>query len=146
MNIEYGYLGDLLGIFIDSDTAHINILEFEGLGIKPTSCENDDFINEKFMFHLQLAIENGLISNRDLIYTDLKSVGINFTACGRVIFSDKPIRLTQKGHDFSKAINNKEIISKLKSELKDAPFKVIFDGSQKLLQHYFAKKIDEIME
>ena len=31
------------------------------------------------------------------------------------------------------------------SAIKDAPFKTVFDGSQKLLQHFFKKKLDQLM-
>lgn len=63
-----------------------------------------------------------------------------------VSLSAVPIRLTQAGHNFANALHNKEVLSKLKSELKDAPFKTLFDGSQKLLEHYFKKKIDALVE
>jgi len=38
------------------------------------------------------------------------------------------------------------VFEKLKIEFKDAPFKVVFDGSQKLLQHYFKKKLNDILD
>jgi len=41
--------------------------------------------------------------------------------------------------------HNKEVLLKIKSELKDAPFKAIFDGSQKLPTHLVKKKIDTLM-
>ena len=105
-----------------------------------------DHLDEKFLFHLQLAIENELISNRDLKIDGLKSVGIMIGGQGHALLSSVPIRLTQSGHDFANALRNKEVLLKLKSELKDAPFKVIFDGSQKLLQHFLKNKLDDLID
>ncbi|MNG32655.1 hypothetical protein D3C84_1187240 [compost metagenome] len=57
-----------------------------------------------------------------------------------------PVRLTQKGHDFACALHNKDVLIRLKSEFKDAPFKVIFDGGQRLLEHFMTKKLDDLLE
>ena len=102
-------------------------------------------INDKFLFHIQLMVENGLISNQDLSFNGLKSIGINIGCSGSCVISAVPIRLTQQGHDFARAMSNKDVLLKLKGELKDAPFKVIFDGSQKLLTHFLKKKIDYLL-
>ena len=66
-------------------------------------------------------------------------------ANGHVILTGTPIRLTQEGHDFATALANKEVLTRVKDELKDAPFKVIFDGSQKLLEHLMKKKLDVLL-
>jgi len=142
MRIEIDYLAKILDIFLDSDTAHIAITDFPRLGVEIL---NNEGLDEKFLFHLQLAIENGLISNRDMYVYGLKSVGITLGTMGGVTLTSIPIRLTQKGHDFANALQNKEVLLKLKSELKDAPFKTIFDGSQKLLEHFLKKKLDSLL-
>ncbi|MGR3042708.1 hypothetical protein ABMY36_22455 [Vibrio vulnificus] len=61
------------------------------------------------------------------------------------VIVERDIRLTQKGHDFASALSNKEVLEKLKAELTNAPFRVLFDGSQKLLEHYLTKKLDALL-
>jgi hypothetical protein len=145
MRIDIDYLAKILDVFLDADTAHIEISNFQKLGIRIESESNPNSLDEEFLFHLQLAIENSLISNRDMQASGLKSVGITIGGGGSVALSSVPIRLTQKGHDFANALHNKEVLSKLKSELKDAPFKTVFDGSQKLLEHFLKKRLDNLL-
>ena len=145
MRINIEYMAKLLDLFLESDTAHIEIADFPKLGIRTESEADPGSLDEEFLFHLQLAIENGLISNQDMHISGLKSVGIRIGTGGSVSLTSIPIRLTQNGHNFAHALNNKEVLSKLKSELKDAPFKTIFDGSQKLLNHFLKKKLDNLL-
>jgi len=146
MRIEIDYIAQLLEVFLDADTAHISIYDLPKSGIRIESEIDQKGLDEKFLFHLQLAIENQLISNRDMHVNGLKSVGINVGIGDFVTLTDTPIRLTQRGHDFANALHNKEVLVKLKSELKDAPFKTIFDGSQKLLNHFFKNKLDDLLD
>ncbi|OCH01414.1 DUF2513 domain-containing protein [Aliivibrio fischeri] len=146
MRIDIGYVSELLSVFLNSDNAHIDINDFEKNGIKIESDTNTQAFDEKFLFHFQLLTENRLISNRSLQCGDLRDLGISFGFGGDVCLSIVDLRLTQKGHDFALALNNKEILDKLKSELKDAPFKTIFDGSQKLLQYFCKKKLNELLD
>ncbi|MDX3775490.1 hypothetical protein QE250_15335 [Chromatiaceae bacterium AAb-1] len=140
-NIDY--TAKLLDVFLNASNAHISIQDFQSSGI---TIAGQAGLDEEFLFHLQLALENGLISNRDLQFSGLKSIGIHIGGGSNVTLTSTPIRLTQRGHDFAKSLQNKEILLKLKTELKDAPFKTIFDGSQKLLEHYFTKKLDALIE
>ncbi|KPA14920.1 hypothetical protein MHK_004873 [Candidatus Magnetomorum sp. HK-1] len=143
MKINIEYFSNLLDIFLEAKTAHIDIPIIRNAGIK---IENEQGgFDEEFFFHLQIALENELISNRDLKFNGLKSIGITIGADGDVVLTDTPIRLTQKGHDFANALREKEILIKLKSEFKNAPFKMIFEGSQKLMEHFLKKKIDTLM-
>ena len=146
MRIDIEYLGQMLGVFLDAETAHIHVSDFPDRGIAIEDLNTPGRLDEKFLFHIQLAAENGLISDRDLGFSGLGSLGIRIGTGGGVTLVNSPIRLTQKGHDFSSALNNKEVLLKLKSELKDAPFKTIFDGSQKLLQHYLKKKLSDLLD
>tara|TARA_B110000196_G_C20666839_1_gene440005 strand:+ start:76 stop:525 length:450 start_codon:yes stop_codon:yes gene_type:complete len=145
MRIDIDYLARILDLFLEADTAHIEIPDFPKLGMKIEDESNPGGLDEEFLFHLQLAIENELISNKDMYVDGLKSVGIRIGGGGSISLTSVPIRLTQNGHDFANALHNKEVLSKLKSELKDAPFKTIFDGSQKLLEHFFKKKLDNLI-
>ena len=131
-------------MFLTSDKSHIDLSDFQNANIE-LSGENKSF-NELFSFHMQIAIDNQLIGTRSGLATNLEDIGVSQSLDGIGTIIITPIRLTQKGHDFAYMLNNKEVLSKLKSEFKDAPFKVVFEGGQKLLQHYMAKKLDNILE
>lgn len=143
MRIDLDYMAQLLDTFLEADAAHISVPEIGRSGIQ---ISGEKGLDEKFLFHFQLAAENGLISNRDLQVNGLKSLGITIGAGGGVTLISTPIRLTQSGHDFANALQNKEVLVKLRSELKDAPFRVLFEGSQKLLDHFLKKKLDQLLE
>lgn len=145
MKIDIEYISTLLDVFLNSETAHINVTTFQKAGIAIESTENSSEFDESFIFHIQIALDNSLISNKELQVGGLKSIGITVGLNGHGMINAVPIRLTQRGHDFATALQNRNVLQKLKTEFKDAPFKVIFDGSQKLIQHYFTKKLDQII-
>ncbi|WP_201276843.1 hypothetical protein [Microbulbifer sp. ALW1] len=98
------------------------------------------------MFHIQIAIDNRLIASKSGSVYTISDIGMNESLDGMAYVSCIPIRLTQLGHDFACSLENKEVLEKLKSEFKDAPFKVVFEGGQKLLQHFAKKKLDALLE
>ncbi|AVW98949.1 MULTISPECIES: DUF2513 domain-containing protein, partial [Vibrio] len=146
MKIDLDYLSKILKVFLDSANAHVNINDISGSGIAVQSETENYKMDEQFLFHFQILVENRLISNRELVTGSLQPLGIQFGFRGQVTLNVVELRLTQCGHDFASALNNKEVLQKLKSELKDAPFKTVFEGSQKLLQHFFKKKLDSLLE
>ncbi|BCI77694.1 DUF2513 domain-containing protein [Vibrio cholerae] len=146
MKIDLDYLSKILKVFLDSANAHVNVNDISSAGIAVQSETENNKLDEQFLFHFQILVENRLISNRELVTGSLQPLGINFGAAGHVTLNVADLRLTQCGHDFASALNNKEVLQKLKSELKDAPFKTVFEGSQKLLQHFFKKKLDSLLE
>jgi len=62
MRIDLDYMAELLDVFLEADAAHISVPEIERSGIQVLG---ESGLDEKFLFHFQLAAENGLISNRD---------------------------------------------------------------------------------
>lgn len=142
MRVDLEFFGSLFGVFLESEKAHIDFNDISNAGVE---IEVNGKLSEKFIFHLQLALDNQLIGKRSGPTYNLKDIGIMQSLNGSSM-SPVPLRLTQNGHDFSLALNNKEVMDKLKTEFKDAPFKSVFDGGQKLLQHYMKKKLDSIME
>ncbi|MDO6766068.1 DUF2513 domain-containing protein [Agarivorans sp. 1_MG-2023] len=141
MNIDLQYISKLLNVFIESDKAHLSIVDLNSAGID----SGDSLVCEEYIFHMQILLDNKLISDENGNANGLKTIGIglNGNKTYRKLITN--IRLTQDGHDFAKALNNREILDKLKTELKDAPFKAIFEGGQKLLQHLAKKKLDELL-
>ena len=141
MKINYDYLATLLNVFLDSEKAHVSISDIERAGIEVGEYLPDD----NYIFHMQLLMDSELISNADGEIEGLMTAGILMNGDGSYRRLSKGIRLTQKGHDFAKSLNDKEILLKIKSELKNAPFKAVFDGGQRLLEHFAKKKIDNLI-
>jgi hypothetical protein len=143
MRIDLDYMAAILAVFLDSEKAHIDFDDIQSSGLQIST---HDQLDEKFIFHLQLALDNQLLGKRTGPAFNLNDIGISQSIDGMDSICITPIRLTQTGHDFACTLNNKEVLLKLKSEFKDAPFKVIFDGGQKLLQHFMTKKLDTLLE
>ncbi len=144
MKIDLEYLASILDVFLNSEKAHIVLPELEHAGIVLEG-EPRKF-DEKFVFHIQIAIDNQLIASKDGPVSRIKDIGMHESMDGLASIVAIQIRLTQKGHDFACALHNKDVLLRLKSEFKDAPFKVIFDGGQKLLEHFMTKKLDQLLE
>ena len=144
VKIDLEYLSSIFDVFLEAETAHINLSYLKKSGINLDGTGNS--FDERFMFHMQIAIDCQLIGNQNGDVHNLKEIGISQDRSGHGVMVNIPIRLTQKGHDFASALNNKEVLSKLKSEFKDAPFQIIFDGGQKLIQHFMKKKLDKLLE
>ncbi|MBB1369428.1 DUF2513 domain-containing protein [Pseudoalteromonas sp. SR45-4] len=144
MKIDIEYIKDILNVFLEAETAHITVNELKESGISYEGSDGD--IDQKFLFHFQLLIENQLIGKQSLRYADLKDMGFQQCMGGEWSVCALDIRLTQTGHDFAQSLANKEVFSKLKSEFKDFPFKVIFDSGRKLLEHVAKKKMDKLLE
>ncbi|PKD40646.1 DUF2513 domain-containing protein [Methylomonas sp. Kb3] len=143
MKVDLDYMAKLLEVFISADTARITIENLIKSDLP--AIENDEF-TEKFIFHIELAIDNQLIGTDSGCAFCLKDIGIIQSLSGSYHYGAIPIRLTQIGHDFALSLNNKDVLSKLKSEFKDAPFKAIFETGQKLLEFYAQKKLESIMK
>jgi len=139
MNIDLDFIKDFLNVFKESDKAHIDYRDLVGSSLE---VEIDDQVTEKFIFHVQLILDNQLIGTNTGSAFNLKDIGFTYSKDGQLYIGNIPLRLTQTGHDFLSSLNNKEVMSKLKTEFKDAPFKTVFDGGQKLLNNYFKKKMD----
>ena len=111
MSLEY--IKDILTVFIEAETAHITFADLKKAGIPHD--ENGD-INQKFLFHYQILIDNELVSLSSLEIGNLKHMGDFIKAWnGQWGVVLKDLRLTQTGHDFAKSLANKEVFSKLKS-------------------------------
>ena len=144
MRVNLEYLSSIFDVFLNADTAYTNLSDFENAGIELSGQEGR--FCEKFVFHMQIAIDNQLIGCRNGAVSNLKDIGIRLGQGGGGLRVDAQIRLTQEGYDFASTLNNKAVLTKLKEELKDAPFKIIFETGQKLLQHYATKKLDDFLK
>ncbi|MBZ2193292.1 DUF2513 domain-containing protein [Pseudoalteromonas arctica] len=142
MRVDLEYMKSFLAVFLESDKAHIDYNDIASSGL---DIHDNDKLSEKFIFHLQLILDNRLLGINTGFAHNLKDLGFHQSISGETFVGIIPWRLTQKGHDFASTLNNKEVFVKLKSEFKDAPFQVIFDGGQKLFQHFMKKKMDSLL-
>ncbi|PHR54873.1 MAG: DUF2513 domain-containing protein [Robiginitomaculum sp.] len=131
MRIDYTYLNELLQVFLDSKLPTVTWNDFKSQRIE------DD---HKLVFHIEILEDNNLIVE-SLKGSQLGIHGIS----NNYMINLTPWRLSSDGHDFASALDNKEFLMQLKSELKNAPFKVVFEGGQKLLSHYAKKQLDKLL-
>lgn len=144
MEIDLNYIKGMLNVWKQSEKPSITINDLADNGFSIYS-EDKRSTNDKFIFHYQLLVENQLISNMQLEHATMKNTGIGLVHnnCTLTIVD---LRLTQLGHDFASTLDNREVFERLKSDFKDAPFKIIFESGRKLIEHYFKKKLDDITE
>lgn len=139
MKIELEEYQEILDVFLKSPTAHITLKD---LGIDELDTVED---TENFIFHMQLLVENGLISNINMETGTMKSIGLLLSRGRYDGYIAVPIRLTQDGHDFANALNEKPILDILKKEFKNAPFSFMKTTSKTLLTKYLEKKLDKFL-
>ncbi|AYV19835.1 DUF2513 domain-containing protein [Vibrio mediterranei] len=141
MRIDLDYMKALLVPFLESENAHITAQDWESAGI---TIKEQGKMNEKFLFHLTLLVENGLISNDALESYDLESVGVISYLSGEKAMAIRPLRLTQNGHDFATILENSEALQRLKSDFKNMTFDVIFDTGKTLMSAFAKKKLNDL--
>lgn len=144
MKIDLDCLAKILNAFQQADTTFIDIYSFPSLGVEYAN-DHDQSLKEEFVFHIHIMLDNELIGTRQGTAVHMKNIGIYISQNGDSSLTPIPLRLTQKGHDFAYSLSNKEVLATLKAGFKDAPFKVLFEGGQRLLEHYFQKKLDSII-
>lgn len=134
MKPNYDMIKELLGVFLESDRTFLTIDDV-------IACTDSGIIDEEFLFHFLLIVENGLISNKNLICNNPSDVGLSFGLNGDVIKYSVPIRLTQSGIDFANALNQKPVLEKVKQELTDAPFAFVKTVAGKLFNKILSEKL-----
>jgi hypothetical protein len=88
MQIDLTYLQKLLCVFIESEEAHINITSLKEAGIV---VEDNSEYDQSFIFHIQIALENKLISDINFESHNLKTIGLDFGVTNNPFIIDKPI-------------------------------------------------------
>lgn len=135
MRIDIEYLKGLLEIVLDHDHPDFRI---DHKDIKPM-WENDDDRLKKFVFHMEILEDQGLIQS------STKSAGIGFNRMGSGGFTVtiKPLRLTAQGHQFAADLSKPGVFDQLKTSFKDAgpseTVKIVFALGKKALE----KKLED---
>lgn len=134
MKPDYDIIRKLLGVFLESKRTFITIDDI----IKGT---DSGIIDEDFLFHFLLIVENGLISNKNLTCNSPEDVGLTFGFNGNIIKFQVPVRLTQNGIDFANALNQKPVLEKVKKELSEAPFTFVKAAAAKIFSKILSDKL-----
>ncbi|SMG62043.1 DUF2513 domain-containing protein [Cedecea sp. NFIX57] len=114
MKIDFDELKRMLDKFLEAEGPFITLSQ---MGFPEESGEEED----KFLFHLLLLVDNRLISNAKLETGDPAAIGLVYTMSRRIGIRNVPIRLTQSGHDFAKALHQPPVLERIKKELAEAP-------------------------
>lgn len=124
------YMKGMLGVFLAAKTPFISTKELASAGYAIDSNEG--------MFHYLLLIEQGYISNRDLVTNDISKLGY-MRHRGFMIDIGTDVRLSAQGQEFAQALNEPTVFEKLRS-MSDAPLSTIKDVGVELTKAYLKKK------
>lgn len=125
------YMKGMLGVFLAAKTPFISTKELANAGY--------DITSNKGMFHYLLLIEQGYVSNKDLITNDISKLGYlrhrNF-----LLDAGADVRLSAAGLEFAQALSEPTVFEKLKS-MGDAPLSTLKDVGLELTKAYLKKKL-----
>ncbi|MGP1949085.1 hypothetical protein [Citrobacter sp. wls615] len=127
-NLEY--MKGMLEVFLKAKTPFISTKDLAEAGY--------DICSNEGMFHYLLLIEQGYISNKDLITNDITKLGY-MRHRGYMLDMGTEVRLSAQGQEFAQALNEPTVFEKLKS-MSDAPLSTIKDVGLELTKAYLKKK------
>lgn len=143
MKIDLDYMRKMLAALIESPNSSIKLWDLVE-AVNGFDSESNRF-TEKFIFHITLFIENGLISNINLESHSLVSIGLHINTRYHDYNQSIHIRATQAGHDLFNLLNKSEIFENLKTDFKNAPFEVMVNAGKELATAFMKKKVKEIV-
>ena len=85
MKPNLDYYSKLLAVFTDAETANISLQDISQAGI---IVAEEAGLNEEFLFHTQLAIDNQLIARKEGAAQSMRDLGVNETIDGYVTVVD----------------------------------------------------------
>jgi len=129
MKIDHEYLKNLLIAFEDSPEPDTNIRELLEAGF--------NYNDPKFVFHMRLLDDQGLIARTD----GKPGFGLYLGADDGGSWGVLPLRLTSRGHDFIADLRQKEVWNSVKENFKDASMSTLVDVAKQLAQRYAKQKI-----
>jgi hypothetical protein len=133
LKINEDYLKKLLQACQAAEKPTFDITELKAAGL--------DHNEPQFEFHMMILNDQGFIMRDD---SDA-GIGLYKSADGFATWSVLPLRLTASGHQFIEALSNKEVWAAIKHGFKDASIDTLWKVSQKLLEGYAQKKINDVL-
>ncbi|MFS6935280.1 DUF2513 domain-containing protein [Klebsiella oxytoca] len=134
MKTNYDTIKKLLDVFLKSERTFITIDDLIADSVT-------GIIDEDFLFHFLLIVENGLVSDKNLICNSPDAVGLTFGLNGHIMTNKIPIRLTQNGLDFANALAQKPVLERVKKELADAPFEFVKTAAGKIFSKILSERL-----
>lgn len=128
MIIDIEYVKIILEEFQNANTAHINSTLFSEY------IKKDE---EKFIFHWEILQDKMLVSGTNGKIAHIIKYGLS--DC--IFIGGVKLRLTDEGHQFCDALNDSEILLKLKTELKTFSMDSMINIASKM----FDKKLQSLI-
>lgn len=130
MRIHISYLKALTQVFLNSSEPYISTDELDAAGLDITSKEG--------LFHYQLLIEQGYISDHKL-NRDPHFLGLIYGTSVIGKNNRANLRLTTEGYEFAKSLEEPTVYEKLET-LSEQPLSVIKDVGTELIKGYLKNK------
>ena len=122
MKIDKDYIKLLLNNIEDTERAVFRITDI---------ADQEEYVSEKFVQHMRILSEKGLILCDAHDSTD---IGINRIGRGDVSWGIKWLRLTSDGYDFIETLNNDTVWNKIMKDLKTPGITTLMSTAKFLLQ------------
>lgn len=124
----------ILERFIESDAT---IIYFENLDDRPAR----EFIrDEEFLHALLLIFEGGLVTNEELDNYPITKLGLHPLRVG-YDYSNVKLRLSEKGHEFLKALETPEVFDSIKSHAQSMTATAICSLGSQLLERFVKSQL-----
>ena len=136
VKINLEYVKKILSVFIGSSGLSIRYQDLIDAGIRIESASNPDKIDEEFLHHISLLVENGLISNNRLEVHTLKSIGIHIGGYEDIYVSSTPLHLTKSGYALAELVQKNGLPEHLNESYVEVPFQVMLSQPAVNVSHY----------
>lgn len=132
MRTDLDVFRSITKVFLDSDKPMIQIQDLTDAGV--------DISNGVGLFHYMLMIEQGFISDYQLVKDKPQRLGYFFSQTSIEKYDGAIVRLTAEGLEFAESLEIPSVFEKLKS-FSDAPLSVIKDVGMDLAKGYLMQKL-----
>ena len=132
MKIDTDYLKGFLKACQDSKKPFTNIHELRKAGF--------DCQDEQFIFHLQILEDQGLVQEA----TD-RDLGYEFTAGGKLVWREKPLRLTAAGHEFIGNLEKSEIWEIIKKDFTHESIGTLIEVAKNLAIGFAKERLNKYL-
>ncbi|MEZ8796794.1 hypothetical protein OA7_0007840 [Vibrio cyclitrophicus 1F53] len=134
MHIDKNYLLKLFVAFEENDKPYLTVFDLiaRGIQVYVNNEKHECRLDSKFMFHIQLLVEEELIVDHDLtLFKTMEDIGILFDEFGDAYDIDlncKMLWLTTIGHKRLEDLTQSEVRDNLIDEIKKSPAKALATG------------------
>ncbi len=128
---DLDFMKGMLNVFLTADTTFISTTRLGEAGYA--------IDEEKGQFHYLQLVEQGFISNNDLITNDVTKLGY-MRMRGALIDIGADVRLTASGQEFAQSLQEPSVYEKLK-DFSNAPLDVLKDVGVDVFKAVVKKKL-----